>query len=112
MPVPAHWHRQPGSFFDRLPWPISVRLSHLRAMQIGNAARAIHGVDLVNRLVAADGFNSRETKCQPARMSIARLNGVEGDLQNYLRHHFMQPADLTRGCPLKVFRQLFDLSVS
>ncbi len=65
-------------------------------MQIGNAARAIHGVDLVNRLIAADGFNAGETKCQPARMSIAQLNGVEGDLQNYLRHYFMQPADHLR----------------
>jgi hypothetical protein len=43
-------------------------------------ACVLDGIDFVNPFVTPNRFDSRKPQSEPARMAIARLNGIKSDL--------------------------------
>ena len=54
-------------------------------------------VDLRGRFVAADRFDAREAQREAAGVALARLDGIEGDLEHDVRAHFAVAAALREG---------------
>ena len=65
-------------------------------VSLGQRARVGQGIDRVHALVSPNGFDARKAQSQTARMSSARLDRIERDLQNDVRLHFAIPAALRR----------------
>jgi hypothetical protein len=45
-------------------------------------------------------------------MPVARLDGIESHLQNYLGYNFMQPANFSRGRAPEMLGQFLNLGIS
>jgi hypothetical protein len=51
----------------------------------GQLLRVSEGIDILDRLVAPNGFDARETQGEAAGMARTRLDGIESNFQNDVR---------------------------
>ena len=62
----------------------------------GQLLRVSEGIDVLDRLVAANSFDARKTQGETAGMARTRLDGIEGDFLNNVRLHFAIAATINQ----------------
>jgi hypothetical protein len=72
----------------------------------------LDGVNLSNVFFTANRFDARKTESQPAGVTLARLNRIESDLQNYFGSNLPIMARLADRGAQEVFGKLFDFFVA
>src|SRR5437762_6362558 len=73
--------------------------------------RVCQGIDILDRLVAPDGFDSGKTQGESAGVARAWLNGVEGNLQHDVWFHFAIPPSINQRVVFGMLGQLVDLGI-
>ena len=64
----------------------------------------LDGINIFDLLVMPNRFDSWESQSKPARMTVARLNRIERDLQNDLWSHRTKMAIVSDRGPKEVLR--------
>jgi len=62
----------------------------------GQLLRVSEGIDILDRLSAANGFDARETQGEAAGMARTRLDGIESNFQNDVRCYFAISATINQ----------------
>ena len=58
--------------------------------------RVSESIDILDRFVAANSFDARETQGQAAGVARTRLDGIKSDFQDDVRLHFAVPATINQ----------------